>query len=261
MTMTWTASKAFDLVTEALERAGCHTTQGGRQRSYTCPGHEDQRPSLSITDGQDRVLIKCHAGCDVDDLLDKLGLARADLFDHQPERNLERRRVVAEYPYTDENGTLLYVKVRFQPKHFLVKRPDGHGGWEWGIGAGTPRVLYRLPRIIAAGPDDLVWLPEGEKDVHALEARGQVATTNYDGASDSGERPKWRAEYCRYFTGRQVRIVADRDDKGRAHAEYIELCLTGIARAVEVVEAAQGKDASDHFGAGLGVGDFVRWSR
>jgi hypothetical protein len=177
---TWTASKAFDVVTSALERAGSRTSQDGRQRSYTCPCHEDHRPSLSVTDATGRVLLRCHRGCDVDDLLDKLGLTRSDLFDQQPERNHhERRRVVAEYPYVIEMGELLFLKVRFVPKDFVIKRPDGHGGWEWGIGAGTPRVLYRLPRLIAAGPGDLIWVAEGEKDVHALEARGQIATCNY----------------------------------------------------------------------------------
>jgi putative DNA primase/helicase len=259
---TWAASTAFERVTGALEQAGCRTTGTGRQRSYTCPVHEDHRPSLSVTDGQERVLIKCHFGCDTDDLLAKIGLGRRDLFDGERERNgREPRRIVAEYPYTDEAGTVLFVKVRYQPKSFHVKRPDGRGGWEWGIGADTRRVLYRLPRIVTAQPSDVIWIAEGEKDVHALEARGQVGTTNYDGASKSGERPKWRAEYSPFMVGRDVRIVADRDDGGRAHAEYVELCLRGIARSLEVVEAAQGKDAADHFGAGLGIGDFVRWSR
>jgi hypothetical protein len=184
------------------------------------------------------------------------------LFDEQRERGSRPwRRIVAVYDYTDENGELLFAKVRYQPKSFAVKRPDGHGGWIWGLGPDTRRVLYRLPRIVAAGPEDVIWIAEGEKDVHALEAAAQVATCNFDGASNSGERPKWRAEYSPFMVGRHVRIVADRDDEGRVHAEYIVLCLTGIARTVEVVEAAQGKDAADHFGAGLGIDGFVRWSR
>jgi hypothetical protein len=257
---TWTASKAFTRVREAAERAGCTVTGNGRQLSVTCPAHEDHEPSLSITDGQDRVLIKCHAGCDIDDILGKLGLNRRDLFDGDREHR-ERRRIVAEYPYTDEAGTVLFVKVRYVPKSFHVKRPDGRGGWIWGLAPETRRVLYRLPRVVTAKPSDLIWVVEGEKDVHALEARGQVATTNFDGASKSGDRPKWRGEYSPFMVGHDVRIVADRDPEGRAHAEYLELCLRGIARTLEVVEAAQGKDAADHLGAGLGLGDFVRWSR
>ena len=46
-----------------------------------CPAHEDRRPSLSITEGEDgRVLLKCHAGCDLDAILAALGLEKRDLF-------------------------------------------------------------------------------------------------------------------------------------------------------------------------------------
>jgi putative DNA primase/helicase len=32
-----------------------------------CPAHDDNRASLSIGEGRDgRVLVRCHAGCDVD---------------------------------------------------------------------------------------------------------------------------------------------------------------------------------------------------
>src|SRR5215831_15490471 len=35
-----------------------------------CPAHDDRKPSLSITDSQDgKVLVRCHAGCDQDDLI------------------------------------------------------------------------------------------------------------------------------------------------------------------------------------------------
>ncbi len=255
---------AFERVITTVEATGSLVTGTGRQRMAQCvnPDHEDRDPSLHITQGTDRVLLYCHGCQDSDSILAALGLTPADLFDgdRQQER-LTRRRIVAVYDYTDESGQLLYTKLRFQPKSFAVRRPDGHGGWIWGMGSDTRRVLYRLPRIVGSGPGDVTWIAEGEKDVQALEAAGQLATCNFDGASGSGERPKWRAEYSPFMVGRHVRIVADRDEEGRAHAEYIALCLTGIAATVEVVEAAQGKDAADHFGAGLGIDGFVRWSR
>ena len=49
-----------------------------------CPAHEDRRPSLSISEGKDGcVLLKCHAGCDLDAILSALGITKKDLF---PER-------------------------------------------------------------------------------------------------------------------------------------------------------------------------------
>ena len=53
----------------------------GRGWTARCPGHEDRHASLSIAEGDDgRVLLKCHAGCAVDDVVSALGLTIADLF-------------------------------------------------------------------------------------------------------------------------------------------------------------------------------------
>lgn len=41
-----------------------------------------------------------------------------------------RPRIVATYDYTDEAGTLLYQSVRYDPKDFKQRRPDGKGGWD-----------------------------------------------------------------------------------------------------------------------------------
>jgi hypothetical protein len=43
------------------------------------------------------------------------------------------RRVVATYDYKDENGTLLFQAMRFEPKGFAQRKPDGNGGWVWRL--------------------------------------------------------------------------------------------------------------------------------
>ena len=46
-----------------------------------CPAHHDQHPSLKIDEGDDgRVLVHCHAGCSVDDIVRAMGLSVSDLF-------------------------------------------------------------------------------------------------------------------------------------------------------------------------------------
>ena len=79
----------------------------------------------------------------------------------------------------------------------------------------------RQPRALTGCPEgdrgrktaSVVYVAEGEKDVHALEAAGGVATCNPGGAG------KWRPEYGEYLAGiRHVVIVADRDQPGRKHA-------------------------------------------
>lgn len=46
-----------------------------------CPAHNDKHPSLSVKEGQDgRVLLFCHAGCDVRSVVAAMRLTMADLF-------------------------------------------------------------------------------------------------------------------------------------------------------------------------------------
>lgn len=49
-----------------------------------CPAHDDRSPSLAIKDcGDGRILLHCFAGCDVESVLDALGLSFSDIM---PER-------------------------------------------------------------------------------------------------------------------------------------------------------------------------------
>ena len=59
----------------------------GRGFVARCPAHPDKNPSLSLGVGADgRVLLKCFAGCDLDAILDALGLEVRDLFPGEPDR-------------------------------------------------------------------------------------------------------------------------------------------------------------------------------
>jgi putative DNA primase/helicase len=56
---------------------------------------------------------------------------------------------VAVYPYTDESGNVLFEVVRYEPKTFAQRRPDGQGGYIYNIN-GVRRVLYKLPDVLRA---------------------------------------------------------------------------------------------------------------
>src|SRR5215472_14977916 len=45
------------------------------------------------------------------------------------EARAPRSKPVAIYPYTDADGDLLYEVLRYEPKRFQHRQPDGHGGW------------------------------------------------------------------------------------------------------------------------------------
>lgn len=81
-TLTGTAQ---DRAAAIAERCG-----GGHKGSsgwmVRCPTHEDRTPSLSITAKEDRVLLRCFAGCRVPDILEVLSLTFQDLFETRDER-------------------------------------------------------------------------------------------------------------------------------------------------------------------------------
>ena len=58
-----------------------HAKRSGEGWKAKCPVHDDRDPSLSIREGSDgRALIKCHAGCQTNDVLAAIGLKPRDLF-------------------------------------------------------------------------------------------------------------------------------------------------------------------------------------
>jgi Virulence-associated protein E len=169
-----------------------------------------------------------------------------------PPKNGGGKPVIATYPYHDENNVLLYEVVRFDTtdpnERFRQRQPDGKGDWIWNL-KGVRRVLYRLPQLIAAKPDEVIVLPEGEKDVNTAVKLGYVATTMPGGVG------KWRDEYDEFFRGRDVVVVSDNDPQlkdpktgkpqfhpdgrpvlpGQDHAEKLAKRLAKIAARVRKI--------------------------
>lgn len=165
------------------------------------------------------------------------------------------RRILATYPYHDENGGVLFEVVRFEPKDFRQRRPDGQGGWVWNL-KGVRQALYRLPDLIER-PDEIVFLVEGEKDADRLAAEGLVATTCPGGAG------KWRHEYTETLRDRYVAILPDNDPVGLKHAESVARALTGVAAGVRVVKfdgVPEKGDISDWLDQGHTAGDLLKLS-
>jgi hypothetical protein len=137
--------------------------------------------------------------------------------------------VVASYPYFDENGETLFVVDRYDPKGFSQRRPDGKGGWLFKLG-DVRRVLYRLPEVIeAVASERPIFIPEGEKAVHALEQIGVTATCSPGGAG------KWRTEYSDHLKGANIVILPDADEPGEQHAISVATSLGSVAKQIRVL--------------------------
>lgn len=220
-----------------------------------CPAHDDNEPSLGVTEGEEGIVLKCHAGCETPDVLAALGLEWGDLFLNPRSRRRDLGEPEAVYQYRDESGRVLFEAVRFPGKQFRQRHhaPEDESAREDGYVynlEGVRRVLYRLPELIASAPAT-VYVCEGEKDVEALVAAGKVATCNPMGAG------KWRDEFSHYLRGRKVIVVVDRDEPGRNHAYRVRDSLLAAGAEVWLVHAKTGKDAYDHLAAGHAPEDFV----
>jgi RecA-family ATPase/5S rRNA maturation endonuclease (ribonuclease M5) len=160
-------------------------------------------------------------------------------------------RVVAAYDYTDDKGELLYQVLRYEPKGFSQRRPNGNGGWIQNID-GVGRVLYRLPEL-PKYPDACVFVCEGEKDADRVASLNLCATAVACG--------KWTNDCVQALTGRDVLILEDADKAGREKALKAARALHGTAATIRVVKLSgltghpNNKDVSDWLDADLSRGD------
>jgi len=244
----------LERVRSTLEAAG---SRKGAGQDWQCPTHDDRQASLSVTEGRDaKVIINCHAGCRTEDVIAALGLSWADLFGEDRKAKAE---IVATYPYVDADGKLLYQAVRYFPKAFKRRRPDGKGDWIWTLNdpatkkLAVSHVLYQLPAVLAAvEAGQPVYVVEGEKDVHAIERAGATATTNIGGA-----KGPWKPDFSRLLAKPRTIVVADDDQPGHQRAQRITAGIAELGGQVEAVLPAAGKDAADHLAAGHGLDGFV----
>jgi hypothetical protein len=203
------------------------------------PGHLPKDRSLSVkidSTAPDGFLVHSFAGEDAIALKDYVR-SRAGLPAFKPNgrRNghsntsnvdeLAKGRVVATYRYTDNSGKLLYEVLRYEPKTFRQRRPDGKGGWIWSV-KGCQRVPYRLSDLLKY-PDGSVFVTEGEKDADRVALLGQCATTVACG--------DWTEDCIRALAGRDVLILEDNDEAGRKKAHDAAQALHGVAKTIRIV--------------------------
>ena len=204
---------------------------GGNGYVALCPAHDDHDESLSISEGLDgRVLLKCHAGCSTEAVVDALGLSMADLFNEKLSQvKTAKTVIITTYDYRCEKGNLLYQSCRKSDKSFIFRRPDGNGDYVYNL-KGVKTVPYRLPELFTAiTNEETVYIPEGEKDVDNLVSIGLIATTNPMGAG------KWQDSYSGYFINTNVVILPDNDEPGQKHAQQVAASLNGKAASIKVI--------------------------
>jgi len=162
-------------------------------------------------------------------------------------------KVTGKYPYHHADGTLAYWKERVEPgfngrsKDFLFfhnPAPEvdkaikpGQGFYlskerkknYSGRGECEP-LPYRLPELLQAAADTLVFVPEGEKKTDFLLSWGLVAT-----CLDSGAQTKPYPAFINALTRKHVVILPDNDEAGEKYATTVAVALYGVAAVVKIL--------------------------
>lgn len=186
-----TMSSAFQRVLHVLETQGCRPVKRGKSWFARCPAHDDQKPSLSVNEGNDgRVVLNCFADCKIGDILQHLGLRMADLHDN-PKQKAVRLTLQALAEAKGFQPSFLQdlgvkdchgkVKITYrlqdgstkckQRKRTAVAARDGS---YWS--KGKPKIVpYGLWRLGDARKTGVLILVEGESDCWTLWFHGYAA--------------------------------------------------------------------------------------
>lgn len=218
-----------------------------------CPAHVDRTPSLSIGEGDDGcVLVKCHAGCELDDILAALDLEARDLFADDG-RGGGGASYPSRSPATAQPrlGCTLaqYAEAKALPLDFLrglglsdmtyqgapavrvpyldadgttaavrfrlalAKAAGGDQRFAWR--SGDKPTLYGLQRLSEARAAGWVVLLEGESDAQTLWCH-DIPALGLPGAN------LWRAEWAELLDGlARVYVVVEPDSGGEAVLKWL----------------------------------------
>ena len=225
--------------------------------SARCPCRDgDVNPSLHVGVGNNgAVMLRCHRGasaCSTDQICDAMGLKMSDLFPPNEDFRNEKRELVGTYRYFDQNGEMLFEKLKYMQggkKQFTQRRREGDD-WVYNLD-GVPKILYNLPKVLqAVANGNKIAVVEGEKDADAIIAAGFVATTMPGGAG------KWLDIHTEALAGGRITVIQDNDEIGEEHAKHVVKVLTEAGCEVSHKRApAPHKDVADMLGAGLTLAD------
>ncbi len=244
---------ASDSILAALGcgRPGCPCAASARRgKGLThCPAHDDRSPSLDVAEGTSKVLVKCHAACEQDAVVDALrerglwasapqrtGLALSELA---AEKGLSedflvdlgvvdgvsgaKRRPCVDIPYVDAQGDERAVRKRLSlsgGRRFLWRRGD--------------RVLpYGLQRL---EPDqDCLLIVEGESDAWTC-WNADIAALGIPGAAT------WKPEWAAYVEGIE-RIIVWREP-GQGGNSFVKKIAASLPDVFVIEAPANIKDPS-----------------
>ncbi len=196
-----------------------------------CPAHEDSDPSLSISDGEKGVVVKCHAGCPQENVLSALEFMGVEIrrpkvngngHAHHEEFNLAILAAAKKLPVEfltecfvhDEPGCVAfeYLDAFGAPFRTKYRRAlTGNRGFSTSGGKMVPYGLWRMEQMMAN--DARLIICEGETDTLTLWHHG-FSALGISGADG------WKEEFCGSIPeGAKVFVAIDADEGGKKFEE------------------------------------------
>ncbi|AYB70182.1 DNA primase [Microbacterium phage OneinaGillian] len=195
--------KAYDLFLEKIQ-TGYKVQMLGRDRARAqCPAHGGEDLNLSIANGDQGVLLKCHSyDCPSEDIARGVGLALTDLFDEGGK---------ATYDYG--NG------------HRVTRKRTRDGKQVFQQNKPAVTQLYRHPDSEPLeSPSGHIVLVEGEKCVDAALRLGELCVTTWPGGASNVDQVDLSP-----LTGKHIVIIADNDEPGHRAASKLIRKLEDLA--------------------------------
>ena len=226
-----------------------------------CPAHGDNRSSLSIAEGDDgKVLLKCFAGCNTEEIVEALDLDMADLFPRDPTKPTAKTPngaglTLLEYaedkilpikflqelgitqiylegapavrmPYMDIHGSVLSTRMRVSM--------EGERRFVWKTGSKT--CLYGLRRLSKYSGCEYICLAEGESCTQTLWLHNFPAL-GLPGADC------WNEDWATHFDCFQRIYAIIEPDRGGQSVEKW-LAKSKLRDRVRLIKLREVKDAS-----------------
>jgi hypothetical protein len=257
---------------EACRRLG--VPPNGNSAMARCPAHDDKRPSLSLTKGEDgTAIVNCFVGCDWREIETRLGIASGGAL--TPARNTATLQRLPKKPKNqgplsvahETMGCTLaqYAEAKQLPIEFLKNLGLRDMPYQ-----GTPAV--RIPYLVSGGAtasvrfrialdakDRFRWrtgdkpqayglwrldtkatvtLVEGESDCHTLWYHG-INAVGIPGANN------WREDRDAPYLAdcERIYVVIEPDQGGKAVLDWIE--ASSIRDRVWLVDLGEHKDTSN----------------
>jgi hypothetical protein len=252
--------------------------RGENEYLCICPAHEDRSPSLKVDLRNDRILLRCYAGCSQESVIE--ALRARDLWEgggesaakklppgiplvwpsermlkiNKKEPGPETQRQYCEHwLWRSEDGTIEGITVLYfgRGKKDVIpffKKWNGRS-WKSGFEGDSPRPIYARDKI-AANLLDPVWIVEGERKAELLNSVGRLATTWPGGAKS------WNKADFTPLRARSVILWPDKDAPGasamKGLAAYLESidCKIRVIDVAKVPELGPSDDVVDWFSAG-----------